>query len=317
MRVDLFPSGTWDEVNAEAAQALAPAVSEGDFEARCYRGLVPALLEVFTGTASFLSHRRNLGVVAGRSWAEQPLLAHLLRESFQIKSFSVEDLREPEKCLDALEGESSCVVWPEDHPVTGELYDGSALEEALAKKRIFSIRLSHSAYRTRPVALSPYAVRVCSVAPDLAVALGGARFKTPVWTARWESWRAGEAREKIGRALDGAREDRALVQAFESGLGPAWKTVLTGESRLWDRSVLFNAGKSGEAVMTDLSRILSTPMGPAGGTNWGETLHLCRWNSIMKDLDWWKPRPSADAVRGMVVLDLDLLGRPEVREYFR
>ena len=317
MRLDLFPAATWDHTNRSAKEEMRASVGAHDFEVRCYRGLVASLLETLSGTASFLSHKRTLGVLNGQSWAEEAVMPHLLRENFQVQYFSVADLANPEVMIERLGSDASCFLWPEDHPVTAERFESQALEEALNKKRIFSIRLSHHSYRTRAVAPGPYSVRLCSVAGDLAVAILGARFKTPPWTAPLEKWDTASVIEKIKTAFVGAQEDEAAVRKFEGGLGAGWQPLVTSSSRIWDRACIAHTEKSADRVLHDLERLLGKAMAPPGERSWIESLHLCRWESTMLSLDWWKNGPSPDLIRGSIFLDAGLLGHPEVEAYFK
>jgi len=241
------------------------------------------------------------------------VLPHLLRENFIIKNFTVEQARDVEAVMAQLEAETSCFLWPEDHPVTAEVFDLTVLEDALAKKRIFSIRMSHHAFRTRPLKLSPYAIRLCSVAPDLAVAICGSRLRTPPWIAGLQAWDAAAVASSIQGALQGAREDESLVRGFESRLKEGWKPWLSTESRLWDRACVWHPALSGEAVMNQILNKIGQKAAPAGSKAKVETLQLCHWDGIMKNLDWWEMNPSPDQVRGSLILDLSLLDDPEVK----
>lgn len=318
MRFDLLTANGWESSNEKAREFLAPAVSETAFEARVAKGQAAGLLEVFTGTASFLSHRRTLGLVVGKSWVQEAILPHLLRENFAIKTFTMEQMRETSSVLEQLGAECSCFLWPEDHPVTGELYDGEALEEELVKKRIFSIRLSHHAFRTRPLKLRPYAVRLCAVDPSLSVALLGARFKTPSWIAPLQSWNPREVGASLGAAMKGAREDEKLVRAFEGGLRGGWQPLLSASApRLWDRAIVHHPEISGDEALHELRKIIGAgDWPPAGLPTEVETLHLCRWDGTMKNLDWWAGGPKPDQVRGLVALDVSFIDNPRVRDYF-
>jgi hypothetical protein len=251
--------------------------------------------------------------VTGQTWEQGAVLPHLLRENFVIKNFTVEQARDPDAVMAQLESETSCFLWPEDHPVTGEVFDLSPLEEALAKKRIFSIRMSHHAFRTRPLKFNPYAIRLCSVASDLAVAICGARLRTPPWIAGLQPWDAKAVETSIRQALQDAHEAESLVRGFESRLKDGWGPWLQTDSRVWDRACLWHPGQSGEAMMDQILKKIGQQAGPAGQEARVETLQLCRWDGIMKNLDWWEKTPSADQVRGSLILDLSLLDHPEVK----
>ena len=317
MRADFLTSNAWEQSNQKIKSLFAATVSAGEFDVRCYKGLAAGLLEVLSGTASFLSHKRTLGIVMGQTWVQESLMPTLLRDNFQIKYFTKDDLKNPEKIMTDLEGEASCFVWPEDHPITGEVFNGEALEEALAKKRIFSIRLSHHAYRTRPLKLSPYAVRLCSVTNDLSVAVTGARFKTPTWIAPMMSWDPAQVESQIKEVMSGATEKQDQVQSFEATLQKGWQPYFKSNERLWDRAVIFNLEVAGDQVLQDLSEKLQRPLPKAGEKGWIETTHLCRWETSLRALIWWKEAPKADILRGLILLDAEVLEDPRLQSYFR
>ena len=317
MRADFLTSNGWELANQKIKNLFNLTVSSGEFDVRCYKGLAAGLLEVLSGTASFLSHKRTLGLVVGQTWAQESLLPHLLRENFQIKYFTKDDLQNPDKILTDLEGEASCFLWPEDHPLTAETFDGEALEEALAKKRIFSIRVSHHAYRTRPIKLSPYAIRLCSVTNDLSVAVTGARFKTPSWVVPLMSWDPLEVEFKVKKVMTGNPEREESVKKFESQLRLGWQPYFKSDRRVWDRAVIFNLGVAGDQVLQELSEILQKPLASPGEKSWIETTHLCRWQTSLRSLNWWKEAPSADTLRGLILLDAEVLEDPRLQSYFR
>ncbi len=319
MRLDIESAMAWEKTNEQAKPLMARSVAEGEFEVRCYKGLAGGLLDLFSGTASFLSHKKTLGVVNGQSWAQEAVLPYLLRENFEIKNFTVDQLSDPAAIMSALEGETSCFLWPEDNPITAQVYSGESLEEALAKKRIFSIRLSHHAFLTRPLKLNPYAVRLCSVTPELAVAVTGARFKTPAWIAASQHWNPNQVAVQIESSFAETKESEDIVKKFEANLKAGWAPLLaeskSWQQRIWDRALITHPKKSGDQVVQELSALLQKPIALPGEKSWVETLHLCRWDAIVKSFDWWQSRPAADLIRGSVMLDVSILENPQVIAY--
>lgn len=314
MRIDFLRPDSWEMAN-EAVLKNVPAGPSGT-QVRVAKGLVGGLFETFNATASFLSHKKTIGVIEGQSWCQQAVLAPLLRDNHEIKTFAVASLQNPEGIIESIGTETSAFFFPEDHPITGEKFVFEALETLLTQKRIFSIRVSHHGKLEATEGLKPYSVRLCSIAPDLSAAFLGARYKTPPQMAPWQAWNVREVETQIKERLSSHQEDRAAVEKFEAGLGGGFKPVLATDSRVWDRAVVTSTNRAGEQVLMDLETLTGKSQVLGGAPAWADTAQLCRWNATMQDLSWWKTALTPDEIRGLVVLSIETLRHPAVQKYF-
>lgn len=315
MRIDFLRPDSWELAN-EAVLKQVPPVPAGT-QVRVAKGLVAGLFETFNATASFLSHKKTIGVVEGQSWCQQAVLAPLLRDNHEIKTFAVSSLQNPEGFLESIGTETSAVFFPEDHPVTGEKFAFESLEALLTQKRIFSIRVSHHGKLEAPSDLKPYSVRLCSIAPDLSVAFSGARYKTPPQLAPWQAWSVRDVQRQVTERLASYAEDRDLIEEFESRLAGGFVRVLSTENRVWDRAVITSTKRAGEQVLMDLETLIGQSQVLGGAAAWADTAQLCRWNATMQDLAWWKTTLTPDEIRGLVVLSVETLKNPAVQKYFQ
>ncbi|MFN7727710.1 MAG: hypothetical protein ACK5P7_00995 [Bdellovibrio sp.] len=314
MKIDFFRPDSWELAN-EAVMKSIPDEAQGP-QVRVAKGLVAGVFETFNATASFLSHKKTVGIVEGQSWVQQAIIAPLLRDSHEIKTFSIASLKSPEGILEALGAETSVVFFPEDHPVTGERFDFEALEALLGQKRIFSVRVSHHGSITKAIGLKPYSVRVCSVGPDLSVAFLGARYKTPTQMAPWQSWNIKDIEHQVQEKIRAGGEDQELVQKFEQSLTGQFKPVLTTPLRVWDRAVMTSSGKAGGQVLLDLEALTGNTQTLGSEPTWADTTQLCRWSATMQDLSWWETTLTPEEIRGLVVISLETLKNPAVQKYF-
>lgn len=299
-----------------------------DSALRTFRGLAHATYEIVQGTAQFLSHKRSLGVVKGQTPYFDPLLAGFYKDAFGIQTLALEELKKSASVsststaesglkawVDGLKKDTSFVLFAEDHPVTGELFDWEPLDQMLNEKKIFSFRISHfqhfynkfigvagvnSINTTTP--LRPYSVQLCFLNPDLAVAKCGERFKVPPLLAPSMDWDVEKTVLQVEK-IQVSTQEQKQVQKFEesfSDIAEPWFELGTS-TRLFDRVVLNFKDISGEALLHALQDRLQ--MDPSQYFETIDTTNLCRWHHYKTFSTWWEPKPSEADLQGLLVID--------------
>lgn len=328
MKLALVPLEQWEQLNLQLKEHFALPDSSS---VRVYKGLAHAAFEVVQGTAQFLSHKRNLGVVKGQTPYFEPLLSSFYKDAYGIQSISHTELFSDETALqtwvDALKKDTSFVLFAEDHPVTGELYPVERLDEMLNEKKIFSIRISHFKHFYDKTSLRPFSVKLCALTLDLAIAICGERFKVPPTLAPHMNWNV-DAEMTAVQKLDVPAEDRTLVESFEASVSdfatpffspadansvaPVGSNVVSptgsnvvapagANNRLYDRVVLKFNDISGEALLNALHTRLQ--LDPSLRYQTMDTTNLCRWNHYRTFSSWWEPKPSEESLEGLVIID--------------
>lgn len=288
MKLDVLPQGVWEDLNRSAQETLG--ISQ-DYQSRCYQGLAHALHELVIGSAQFFSHKRSIGVVRGGSYIAQTVLPYFYKEGYQVQFLDIKDIVKPEEWVAALNKDICLVLFPEDHPVTAELYSWQKLDQLLNDKKVFSLRVSHQAHWFQKTELLSYSARFCSVDHDLTITHSGTRVRPPALIAPFMAWSEESIVEKIKLKKSQQAENKALVENFEAHLPQGFQALLATENRIFDRALIYNLNLNGEALLKSLPQ------------QWQlETTSLCYHGGLGLFDDWWQPRPSDEVLRGLLLI---------------
>jgi hypothetical protein len=305
MRVDLLKPEQWEDLN-DQIKTLLPAEPSS---LRVFRGLAHAVFEITFGAAIYFDHKKNCGMVKGNAAAFIDLLPFLYKDGYQVQFLPYQELRDAKTWVESLKKDTNFVLFAEDHPVTAELYDWQELDELLNEKKIFSIRLSHHSWLAEPAQLGAYSIRICSLSPDYALALTGARFKVPPFVSHKMSWQANEVISQFEFAKKSFFEDRQAVTEFEENLPDGWQKLPVSGKRLFDRALIYHPALNGEAIQTALRA-----GGALGSHIEIESLSLQRWQSLLRFQDWWDPSPTSEQIRGLLLVSAALLKKKDFQK---
>jgi hypothetical protein len=284
----------WDQVNQVVK---AKRYSHHDGGIRCYSSQLQALAELALGTTQFLSHKKNASVFYGSNPSFEMLTPAFLREGVKVQSLVdqalPQSLPEAKTWVEGLPKDTAYVLFSEDHVVTAEVFPWEFLDEALNEKRIPSLRMSHHRHRFENPASSvrPFSVRICLLNLDHVVALVGSRFKTPPGMVSGLNWELDFAQEIDDLFLHTELiESAPLVQAFEAQLHEF--VFLSTASRVYDRAVLCFPDINSARLIDQLCSRASLTSGTS----------LCSWSSFRLMSGWWKPSPTPEQLRGLLLI---------------
>jgi hypothetical protein len=301
----MLPPESWDHL-CTAIKSLW-GLDSHKCQIKVYRGVSHALYEITQGLTVMFPHKQGVGHIEHMSPYFEPLMVGFSRLGYQIHTTPSTALHDPAAWVAALVKDTVFVLWSDDDPLTGQLYPSAPLREQLKDKRIFQIRVSHSSHlRPTPKAPGPYDIEVCSVTPDLCVAITGERARFVDAVTPQMPWRTQEilALLKNQKPLV---EDAAKVQVFETDARTGFTPLLTKPERLYDRAVLFARDVDGFSVISELAKALKIEIGEPGGESLLETTSLCRWNTL-NGLKWFSDQGrEPEIVRGLVIIDQSLL----------
>lgn len=302
MHLNLPQPEIWERVNDEIQSALKVSAP---VRVRCFRDMSSALFEIAQGTAQFLSHKKSVGFITGQAPAFEFLLPFFYKEAFNVQKLNHLQASALQTWVNDLKKDTTFVVYCEDHPITGEVFAFcDDLDQMLNDKKIFSIRISHANHYHRAIEIKPFTIRICDYGNELAIALCGDRFRSPPVVAPWQYWDKQDTLQKLALQSSRNKEQRKLIVAFESEAsiaGYAW--FKNGEGRVYDRALVSFPDVSAEAVR---AKILSA-LGKEKAATEVMTTNLCFHNSVGLYEQWWEPRPSSDALRGLLLIDPALL----------
>jgi len=308
MKVDLLPFEAWESLNVTAAEALQ---TPPDVTLRCYQGAALAVFELAQSTAQFYSHKRAVAFVPGATPHYQSLLPYFYKEGYEVQM--APEAFEAKAWVESLKKDTCFVLLAEDHAITGELFDHAELEKLLNEKKIFCFKVSHHAHLTKKSEILPYSARICAYDPQTAVALIGNKLKAPTLISGYMNWEPQAFMQRLEKARQGAKENREKVESFEKNLPAGFKPFFQTTHRLWDRAAIYSEDVAGESLQQYLAGALGLQIAKPGYEMRLETTHLCRWGGTKNYDEWWKPRPVESILRGLLLLDLEVLDHPGLR----
>lgn len=314
MRIDLLPPEMWETLNDRVRPLVKVA---NDCSVRVHPGLQASIYETVMGIAQFFSHKKACGVIKGATPYFEGVMPYLFKDGYQVQAMKLSEWGNFKAWMDALKKDTNFVLVPEDHPVTGEIYDWDPIDAILNEKKIFSIRLSHFNHFRGNENLRPYSVRINSLSQKLSVVVGGNKFKSPPLISHKMHWDVEKTSTEIQKLLSAFTEDQSVVEAFEKKIqadsSMGLQVLPIAGQRVWDRSLIFSAAINGEA----LENYLFHPKygrfaNPPGAEYEFESTSLCRWGGISLFENWWENKPAVEVLRGMVILSVESMKRSEI-----
>lgn len=304
MLIDVTTPERWEDLNDQLKSSLG---LYDRLRARAYLGLSQAVFEVSQSTAQFMSHKRAVGFILGQTSVMDSLLPYYYKETYEVQTLSHTKLQNIKEWVESLKKDTSFVLFSEDHPVTGELYPFvDELDKLLNEKRIYSFRISHFQHLHQNIEVRPYTVRLCSFSPKAAVAILGERFRSPALMAQNMVWEKLRFLEELANARAESFVNPGVVEKFEDEIKTIAKPYFSAKaSRLFDRAVCIFADVSAEALAEILFAKLD--FSPEEGWKKMSTTNLCHWSAVKMFRHWWEPQPTAEDLRGLLVVGTELL----------
>lgn len=311
MLIDVVRPENWEDLNDEVKVSLnLPAKSR----ARVYHGLSQAVFEISQGTAQFMSHKKSVAFIMGQSPLVEALLPYYYKETYEVQTLSHDELTDPRAWVEGLKKDTNFVLFSDDHPVTGELYPfAEELDRMLNEKRIFSFRMSHASHYFSTQEVRPYTVCFRSFGPEVCVAVCGERYRTPSLMAHSMQWSRGQFLAAITEGPKSRIQDENQVRSFESVMAPVSQSYFDpNQARSWDRAVLIFKDVSADALALDIFKRLNLSV--EEGWKHFATTNMCTWNVVRMFHPWWKPAPSLEDLRGLLMVKASYLSTPQLAQ---
>lgn len=312
MLIDVVRPENWEELNDEVKSSLnLPAKSR----ARVYHGMAQAVFEISQGTAQFMSHKKAVAFVLGQSPLVESLLPYYYKETYEVQTLSQEELTDPKAWVEGLKKDTNFVLYSEDHPVTGERYAfAEELDKVLNEKRIFSFRMSHGAHYFSNEEVRPYTVHFRAYGTDVSVAVCGERFRTPSLMAHSMAWTAKDILTEMQEQRTHRLSDEAAVRDFEKAVASSARPYFSdAQLRTWDRAAIVFPDVSADALAQEVFK----KMGLQSETGWHHmaTTNMCTWDVVRMFHPWWKPAPSLEDLRGLLLINAHFLKTPQLVDH--
>lgn len=322
------PRGNFSVLNEKLTAVLG--IDSTKNQARVYPNCVHALLECAIGFFQTFSSKKRFYYFKNIDPHFELAITALSKAGLEGKALSLEQFHRDFAWTEILDRESGFVFLPDDHPMTGEIYDNSALIAKLTEKAVFRIRLSHNkhlfeslASATPGLVAERSEIRVMQMPPSLldgcAIAVMGERGRFGAVTAEALSPTTVDTidelsammTDKIVFAVPADYEaQKARVVEFETleidGLHFFFEsTGHVNGNRIYDRTVFYFEDMDGSAFLHQLALELGDDIQPYDPRF--DTASLIRWGGL-RTMQWLEAQGlSANAIRGLCVIDSKLL----------
>lgn len=309
MRIDLIPPEAWSAL-CERYREVLPFEGRDQAQVQIYSGYRHALLEITQSLARLFTHKKTVAISSKTEPAFESVAVNFSEEGCQVQTLDAATVAEKAPSLATTSKDLLFTLVSEDDPITGRLFDFSAVDAALKDQRIFRLKLSHQAFRTRTLAKpGPYEIQILSLRPDLALVVAGERCRIHPSLAPRLPWRI-PTDDQIAKDLSPIVARTKEIENFESRLPAGFERYFDAKaSRLADRAVIWHPSFDGSAVADELARELGVSLGPAGEDGVLESSSPCRWPSP-RLTEWLLARgEKPEVLRGLVVISAELLAK--------
>lgn len=300
---------TWATLNRQTELELQ--LDTPKTSAKLYRGLHAGLVEIAFGLARQFPFKKQILYFKGLDPFIDFAALAFLKEGLKVTALGETELTQVEALKEKLGKETLMVLWSEDDPFLGLLHPLKSLASLLDEAKIFSVRVSHSAFRfrTAPSRLLKHQIELQQLQADVCVALLGERARFSDWLAEGFQWSEGEF-EAIRRHLVSLSSQQVQVSQFERNLPAGFTAPFREADRIFDRA-LFNIGNHDAFAFIELlkEQLELLPLQPPGEDPLLETPSLSRWGGIKIPDCLLRLTLNPEELRGLVIAHTSILDR--------
>ncbi|USN46316.1 MAG: hypothetical protein H6626_08810 [Pseudobdellovibrionaceae bacterium] len=307
MRLDFHVSGSWQAANSYLTKQLG---LEGlQCEAKVYRGLHHALIEVTQGLVKNFPTKKKIFCFKDQDPFLEAPLRELAKQGLPVIRWELSHLEDPSKWIEQVDREALMVVYADDDPLLGRVFNTNPLTEALADLRVFRIHASHSqhCYLESPVYADRYEVKIMSMNPEVSLVVHGDKARMADMVSSGMYWPQ-DLYQDVALKFDGDGWRKSTVVDFEKTQAGGFTPVFNPEDlRVYDRAVIYWEDMDGYAFIDELARELGFELESPGEESRLETPSLSRWGGV-RTMDWLHSHGlGVNAIRGTVMIDVNLI----------
>ncbi|MBC7742184.1 MAG: hypothetical protein H7061_08300 [Bdellovibrionaceae bacterium] len=286
-----YSNEKYHQLNSQLSESLF----QGRYLVRAYQNASLAAYDVAMGLQQYLSHKNHLGVVKNGSSLIENLTPHWLRAATPMQTKT--ETQTWTEYIESLNSETNFVMWASENEITGEVLvsekEVQEIHDRLAKKRIFSIQITHRA--TEEIVLANYSiliVRNSILSDDSCAVVMTDKMKALSLIGAYQDLNGAQIKSLSGQ------EDELLLnlveKKFETKMLYLHQYAMI-PPRVTDRVVFHFKDLSGAALQEELGLTDFHCFAPSRYPFWV----LQSWKN------WWKESESEILLRGLCIISLD------------
>lgn len=280
------------------------------FRVHLYLGLASAISEVTQGIAKQVPHKKKVFYIRGTSPLLDQTMMSFSKEGYNVVILNYEQLQDL-SWMEQVDREALFVLFGVDDPITGFAHDTFKMEEELASKRVFSIRVSHNRHFSQGLADAPqkHGVHLYAVNRNTSLAFLGDKSRFTPLISSQISWDQEKVKEDLV-TLNQVQNFKDEILKFEQSCKDLGTVTLVNQDhgmRSFDRAVLCWEDIDGSAFCELLAERLGLDLSGPGYESRLETASLIRWGGV-RTMEWYNHiGMTPNQVRGSVAIAGDLV----------
>lgn len=305
MLIDFREPGAWSSLQDHVCQFTK--IDPDRVSVRIFPGTASALIEIMYGLAQSFPLKKKIYYVKRQSVYSDLALMSLAKQGYQLLAIEPETLKDPTVWAQALDREVLAVLYSWDDPIVGELFPYQELENSLADKPIFKIRISHNKhfYEKFNPPEDRNCVHVYANGLDQAIAFLGERAKLAPMVSHHLKAPVLSSIEWLNNPL--TLNTEATLNFEKSGVVDSRSVTEFFPKRLGDRAILYWMDMDGHAVIDRLSRELGFELRSPGYEDRLETTSLSRWGGV-RTMDFLREKGlPPEVIRGLIMIHHQLI----------
>lgn len=279
---------------------------------KIYSGLGLALVDLIRGTIRQFPHKKHLLYLSAQIPIIDQVVSLMASEGCTLQPLSLADLESAD--ASRILPDTNLVVFAEDDPLLGQIFETEKFEKLLNEKKIMGLRISHHHHRYLPANSMPsrYVAQIKYFANDLSLVAHHDRWRWSTLLSEVQTFGSDLEPRLKNCAKQGFIHPAGIVK-FESLKSAEWQPVFAkreADRRVWDRAVISWRDLNAQAVCELLQRKLQERFqgdrGLVDHSHLIETTSLSRWGGL-RTMDWLKNYGFDDEmIRGTLILDQSL-----------
>lgn len=299
MEFGLVNSENWESLNKFAKRFLG--ISDDAIQVKIFKNMYAAVYELTLGASFFYSFKKSAVFMREGTPVFENILAHFLREMYQIQYLNQEILSNDEKLESwktQLKKDISFVFLIEDHLITGEKNNLNSLIEWFNERKIFHFVVRNSGVVEDIKNILPFTNYIVLLSSGYALSLSGARIRLHNQISQFLDWDF--EKNNLDKIISTSEDNKSDIMSFETQFVDQ-VYFKNNRDRSYSKAILFFPKINSEYL---LSKLLSKlEVSPNERHLYFQSASGCL-NPFMNFKKWWVTELTADEISSLFAVRL-------------